>query len=786
MSLGSFIRAIIVGSRRIQKQEEREYDLDTKDRYEANGLFLNPDKGRHGQLETLIELYRGQPWVHVCAKEIATACASVDWQLERNGKVIEDDDMKVIFEAPNAHDTWYDLVYATFLYLELAGNEFWELVRDEKRKLRGIFPLMPHRMTILPHPKKKVSGYLYYPGVNYSLGEIVYDTSEILHLRYFDPTDQHWGMPSIMASESSLILDFYARKYNKDFFVRGAEPGGVLETDRTLSPAAFNRLRENYLKRHQGHRNTHVPAILEEGLKYKPLAFNQRDMQFDKLRHMTKEEVYRVMGVPEDWPTNVNSRKSFWMNTIIPKLRQVEQAINVFLSDPETLEGEDLDKLKFRFVTRSIESMVEDEQVKIAIATSLVSHGIMTPNEIRERYWGLKKKPWGDLWWAPVGLQPVDSGKHPGTGGENPLKPGLDNNRPGRTVVDENSAGQKAPSQVPNLGRGNPNSKTGSKKPPVEKSSMASLSKNEWVDLGDLEVPEPEWTDRKAVWMWKRWVSWQKAAAPDERRLTSTFRDFFEAQYRRAVKKLKGWSPPKKDDRVEKADPKIDAFLLDLDEEGKFLESIYIRETRKTLEKHGNVALADIGVTTDFNMRDARLLQWMREYTGSRAESINEYTNELLKKTLIKAEQDGVRYEDAVDRVGQLFLGEGGIADYRARRIARTELITLTNEARLEAALQTGIVKTKVWISELLPTTRQEDAGPNHAEMHGVVIPIDEKFLVKSRSGTDQMSGPGDLDASPENVVNCLCVLEYPPDDPGLAELFQTQVVGEVSEEQED
>lgn len=761
MGIGSFLKRLLAPKKQEIFKVHRKPGPDLEDVPRWDDKSVSEGKGQNIQsvLSDYMDLYATQPYVYVCARDIAQAAASVKYQILKEGTELTDPNSVIAstLKSPNPHETWKDLIEVTFLHLELSGNAFWELVRDEKGELIGIYSLHPHKMEIVPHPSKKVSGYVYYPKKG-STEEIVYSADEILHFKYIDPKDQYWGQPPIRASGNSITLDFYALGWNKDFFKNGAVPDGVLESEEQISETAYNRMIALWIKRHGNlNKKSHMPAILEEGLKYKPIGISQRDMQFKDLRAMSKQEVYDVMGVPATWRTNPAEKKSFWLDNVIPKLGKIEQAINIHLMQPDE-NSKNMDNFEFKFVSLEIESIVEDEAVKTQIVGDLVAKGIMTINEVRARYWGKPPVPWGEEAWMPVGLAPVSSGLHPTT----PTAP----NGPGNQITTPYRAGESSPYQVPNVQQPSR----------LDSAAPAKKSVGGWVPLDKIDLAEPDWRNRKAVYMWKAWIAWAKAAAGDEKKLAQLIGDYFEEQFIRLKRKIRPrWNKHVKKgaDLTIKKEENVDDLLFDLDEEGSILRSVFGPEVRRIIEKYGNQQLGEFKIDIDFDMQDPRIVKFMNEHTGENITHIEETTRDMVRRRLAESVQKGEDFDDAMVRLGEIFAPEGGIAEARARLIARTELVTLTNQAKYEAAKQTGVVKRKMWVSELLPTTRREENGPNHADMNGRILPIDKKFSVRSRSGTDEMDGPGDGSASAENVCGCLCVLDFPPETEEFADLFE-------------
>jgi len=92
---------------------------------------------------------------------------------------------------------------------------------------------------------------------------------------------------------------------------------------------------------------------------------------------------------------------------------------------------------------------------------------------------------------------------------------------------------------------------------------------------------------------------------------------------------------------------------------------------------------------------------------------------------------------------------------YRAERIARTEIIAASNYGTLEGGRNAGIPVKKEWIPIVDQWSR-----PDHANMAGVVVAYDDDFNV----GGVQMSCPGDERGGAEHVINCRCALAVVPD----------------------
>jgi len=91
-------------------------------------------------------------------------------------------------------------------------------------------------------------------------------------------------------------------------------------------------------------------------------------------------------------------------------------------------------------------------------------------------------------------------------------------------------------------------------------------------------------------------------------------------------------------------------------------------------------------------------------------------------------------------------------AGFRAARIARTEVGTLSNMASDLGAQNTGLEYTKKWLAFIDDRTRL-----SHAEANGMEVAKGQPFNL---AGAELMH-PSDPGAPPEEVINCRCVLQY-------------------------
>ncbi len=366
-------------------------------------------KDRPENYEDYAIAYSQVVWVYACVSTISTAIAGTPLKVYRRTansvEEISDSRLARLLSDVNPHISAYDLWEATASYLELSGNCYWEIERDDGGEPTAIYPMRPDHVKVVPDRSEFVKGYIYeVNGRSVSLG-----ADEVVHFKYFNPASEYYGLGPIAAIRNAIIVDQYSVAYNKSFFKTGAHPGGVLETESSLGEEAFGRLRKQWEEGHKGTSRSHRVAVLEEGLKYKPIGLSPRDMEFLKQRKFCREEICAVFKVPPalvgifeyaNYANAEHQNRAFWQKTIIPKLRKLEEKINTSLlpmlvgADSRPDSGA---RWFARFDVSAIDALKENEDIKSQVQERLVRAGIMTINEVR-RLENMPPVAWGDNW----------------------------------------------------------------------------------------------------------------------------------------------------------------------------------------------------------------------------------------------------------------------------------------------------------------------------------------------------------------------------------------------------
>jgi HK97 family phage portal protein len=171
-------------------------------------------------------------------------------------------------------------------------------------EIRELHALRPDRMKVIPGPDGWPEAFEYTAGGNSVrfAGEAVPGVRPILHVKLFNPVNDHYGMSPIEAAAAAIDIHNAAGGWNKALLDNAARPSGALvyggPDGAVLSSAQFERLKKELLDQYQGAANAGRPLMLEGGLDWKPMSLSPQDMDFMEAKHSAAREIALAFGVP--------------------------------------------------------------------------------------------------------------------------------------------------------------------------------------------------------------------------------------------------------------------------------------------------------------------------------------------------------------------------------------------------------------------------------------------------------------------------------------------------------
>lgn len=284
-------------------------------------------------------------------------------------------------DRPNEWMTSFDWRKIKQRDLLFRGVAYSLVVRDLRDRPIELIRLHPDRVTPKQDDRTMVVTYEY---TRPDGRRVTLQQKDVFVVRY--ATDDGVTPLSPIALFRETIGDGVAlRKHGSMFFGNGAKPLGLLETEGSFrTPEDRRALREDFESLYAGPNNAHRVAILDNGLKYKPVSISMEDAQYLEARKFNRSEVAGIFGVPlhkigdleRATFSNIEHQSiAYVTDSLTPWLVNWEQAIK-----RDLLNGD-----SDRFVKFNVNALLRGDTKSRAEARQIERrNGIISANEWRE------------------------------------------------------------------------------------------------------------------------------------------------------------------------------------------------------------------------------------------------------------------------------------------------------------------------------------------------------------------------------------------------------------------
>ena len=204
----------------------------------------------------------------------------------------------LLHDQPNPEMTSFRFRETLMSHILIYGNAYAQIIRNGRGEIIGLYPLTPDRIKVDRDEHNKLI-YIYsrYDEANPNIktqGEIVLKQKDVLHIPGLG-FDGLVGYSPIAMAKNALGISLACEEYGASFFANGASPSGILEHPGVIKNPA--KIREAWHNAY-GSGNSHKVAVLEEGMKYQPIAIPNNEAQFLETRKFQIEEIARLYRVP--------------------------------------------------------------------------------------------------------------------------------------------------------------------------------------------------------------------------------------------------------------------------------------------------------------------------------------------------------------------------------------------------------------------------------------------------------------------------------------------------------
>lgn len=355
--------------------------------------------------EDYASIYRTQPNVRTIVSFLARNVASLNLKAYRR---VADDEREHLADHPIARTIRRPTPWTTrYSWLESLVSDLgtFDIYCSVKVKSdQG-------KVSLLRVPPQFVEpmGKTWFRADSYRLfgsNEMVFPAEQVVFIHGHNPDDPRTGLSPLESIRRILAEDAASGDYREWMWRNKARIEGVLQTDKTMSDAAVERLRAQWKQLYAGAKGSGETAILEEGMKFQEITMTSRDAQYMEARKLSREEVaaaYHVqpamVGILEhaNFANIAEQHKMLYQDSLGPWLVRIEEELELQLlpefpdSDGVYLEFNIAEKLKGSF----------EEQVKAGQAS--VGAPWVTRNEMRARM-NLPPVDGGDVLVTPLNV----------------------------------------------------------------------------------------------------------------------------------------------------------------------------------------------------------------------------------------------------------------------------------------------------------------------------------------------------------------------------------------------
>lgn len=252
--------------------------------------------------ERAYEAYGSVSTLFAIVSMLGSAFASTEWGLYKKGPKRDKARRKEITEHPIL-DLWNrPNPFYTGRYFRMTVQQYLDLVGEGVILLSTFGNIPYHMWCVRPDrikPVKDAAEYLL--GYIYESpdGEKVpLDRENVIQIKLPNPSDPFRGLGPVQSALMDLDAAKYSAQWNRNFFINGARPGGIIEVDHRMNDGEWNEFTSRWRSQHQGVANAHRVAVLENA-KWHDVNFSMTDMQFVELRTLSREMIREAFAFPK-------------------------------------------------------------------------------------------------------------------------------------------------------------------------------------------------------------------------------------------------------------------------------------------------------------------------------------------------------------------------------------------------------------------------------------------------------------------------------------------------------
>jgi hypothetical protein len=279
--------------------------------------------------------------------------------------------LPTVLADPDPESNTYELIHQIVASMALHGNAYVKIDRDRRGEMIGLVPLHPYQMQVMPNGQQTGRVYLH-------LGNEI-STEDMIHLRWFTPPQSLVGISPLNQARNLVGLSIAMDRHLAQFYGEGGTPSSVLETDQKLTLDQARIIQGTWEATHRRHRR---PAVLSDGLKWRPITTSAADNDMIATREQLIRDIARIFRIPDHligamggsqtYQNVEQASLNFLTHTIAPWIRRIEIGMSKILVAGTDVAFDTSSILRTDALTRSRVNLIN------------VQMGARTPNEVRQ------------------------------------------------------------------------------------------------------------------------------------------------------------------------------------------------------------------------------------------------------------------------------------------------------------------------------------------------------------------------------------------------------------------
>lgn len=242
-----------------------------------------------------MSVYGKHAYTHACVTRASQDIASLPIKYYRKDEQIYEDPFISLIETPNSQDNQYIFIEQLVVDIMMTGNLYVLIIGDISRPA-SLYRLHPEQVRIIPDPIKMIAGYEYSDGGS----TVIYPPDRVIHIRSaswdIGARGELYGMGIVEALNEEITADLNAQRMASAVSKQGRPD--VLLSPQDPADIWDKKTREDIMQSYRSMTKDGGAMALSGQIKVDTLALSPRDIEFQALRILARENISAVCGVP--------------------------------------------------------------------------------------------------------------------------------------------------------------------------------------------------------------------------------------------------------------------------------------------------------------------------------------------------------------------------------------------------------------------------------------------------------------------------------------------------------